>query len=127
VDGCQGQGTLGRKFLGKPRLILGCSADYDDDELMTLYFIQVYQLFCMTNLFDKLHTLGSVVLLTVCLLGGVMVSVFVIGPEVSGFKPSRGDRFLRALKIGSTHSFGGEGPMSSFYGVLNVISKLSES
>jgi hypothetical protein len=33
------------------------------------------------------------VLLTVCHLGGVMVSVFVIGPEVHEFKPSRGDRF----------------------------------
>jgi hypothetical protein len=41
-------------------------------------------------------------------LGGVMVSVFAIGPKVRGFKPGRGDGLLRAIKIRSTPSFGGE-------------------
>jgi hypothetical protein len=32
-------------------------------------------------------------------LGDVMVSVLAIRPKVRGFKPSRGDGFLRAIKI----------------------------
>jgi hypothetical protein len=27
-------GNLGGTFFGKPRLILGCSAEYDDDEII---------------------------------------------------------------------------------------------
>jgi hypothetical protein len=50
------------------------------------------------------------------LLGGVMDSVFATGPKVREFKPGRGDRFLRTIKIRSKTSFGGEvkavGPMS---------------
>jgi hypothetical protein len=41
-------------------------------------------------------------------LGGVMASVLDIGPKVRGFKLGRGDGFLRAIKILSTPSFGGE-------------------
>jgi hypothetical protein len=41
-------------------------------------------------------------------LSGVMVSVFAIGPKVCGFKPGRGDGFLRAIKMHITPSFGGE-------------------
>jgi hypothetical protein len=41
-------------------------------------------------------------------LGGVVVSVLATGPEVLGFKPGRGDGFLRAIKIRSTTSFGWE-------------------
>jgi hypothetical protein len=37
-------------------------------------------------------------------LGGVNVSVLDIRPEVSGFKPGRGDGILR-MKINSTPSF----------------------
>jgi hypothetical protein len=40
--------------------------------------------------------------------GGVVVSVLAIGPKVRGFKPCRGDVFLRATKIRSRTSFGGE-------------------
>jgi hypothetical protein len=40
--------------------------------------------------------------------GGVMVSVFAVGPKVRGLNPGRGDGFLRAIKIRSTSSFGGE-------------------
>jgi hypothetical protein len=43
---------------------------------------------------------------TCSLLGGVMVSVLVIGPKVCGFKPGGGDGFLREIKIRSTPSFG---------------------
>jgi hypothetical protein len=43
-----------------------------------------------------------------CRLDGVMVSAFGIGPRVSGFKPSRRDRILRAIKIRSTPHFGRE-------------------
>jgi hypothetical protein len=39
-------------------------------------------------------------------LGGVTVSVLVIGPEVHGFKVGRG--IIRAIKVRSTPSFGGE-------------------
>jgi hypothetical protein len=35
-----------------------------------------------------------------------MVSVLTTAPEVRGFKPSRGDGFLRAIKIRSTTYFG---------------------
>jgi hypothetical protein len=41
-------------------------------------------------------------------LGGVIVSVLVTGRIVRGFKPGRVDEFLRAIKIHSTSSFGGE-------------------
>jgi hypothetical protein len=34
-----------------------------------------------------------------------MVRVFAIGPKVRRFKPSRGDVFLRVIKIHSTPSF----------------------
>jgi hypothetical protein len=39
-------------------------------------------------------------------LGGVVVSVLATGPKGCGFKPGRGDGFLRAIKISSTSSFG---------------------
>jgi hypothetical protein len=39
-------------------------------------------------------------------LGGVVVSVLATGPNVHGFKPGRGDGFLRMIKICSTPSFG---------------------
>jgi hypothetical protein len=37
-----------------------------------------------------------------------MVSVLSIGPKVCGFKSSKGDGFLRVIKIRSTPSFGRE-------------------
>jgi hypothetical protein len=37
-----------------------------------------------------------------------VVSVLAIGPKGCGFKPGRGDGFLRAIKIRSTPSFGWE-------------------
>jgi hypothetical protein len=37
-----------------------------------------------------------------------MVSMLVIGLKVRGFKPGRGDRLLRAIKMGSKPSFTGE-------------------
>jgi hypothetical protein len=41
-------------------------------------------------------------------LGGLMVSVLAIEPKVREFIPGQGDGFLRAIKIRSTPSFGGE-------------------
>jgi hypothetical protein len=41
-------------------------------------------------------------------LGGVVVSVLATGPKGRGFKPGRGAGVLRAIKIGSTPSFGYE-------------------
>jgi hypothetical protein len=41
-------------------------------------------------------------------LGGVMVSVLATGHKGRGFKPSRRDGFLKAVKIRSTPSFGWE-------------------
>jgi hypothetical protein len=40
-----------------------------------------------------------------CRVGSVMVSVLATGPKGCGFKPGRGNEFLRATKIGSTTSF----------------------
>jgi hypothetical protein len=37
-----------------------------------------------------------------------MVSVLAIGPKVRGFRPGRGDRFLRAINVHSIPSFRGE-------------------
>jgi hypothetical protein len=37
-----------------------------------------------------------------------VVSVLAAGPKGDGFKPSRGDGFLRAIKIPVTPSFGWE-------------------
>jgi hypothetical protein len=55
-------------------------------------------------------------------LSGKMVSLLVIIPKGRGFKPGRGDGFLRAIKIRSTPSFGGEVKpdfVVRFYGILN--------
>jgi hypothetical protein len=41
-------------------------------------------------------------------LGGLIVSMLAIAPKVRGFKPDRGDGFLRETKIRSTTSFGEE-------------------
>jgi hypothetical protein len=38
--------------------------------------------------------------------GDVVVSVLATGPKGRGFKPGRGNGFLRAIKILSTPSFG---------------------
>jgi hypothetical protein len=43
-----------------------------------------------------------------CRLGGVMVSMLVIGSKVRGFEPDLGDGLLRTIKINSTPFFGGE-------------------
>jgi hypothetical protein len=43
-----------------------------------------------------------------CRLSGIVVSVLATGPEGWGFKPGRGDGFLRAIKIRSTPFFGWE-------------------
>jgi hypothetical protein len=37
-------------------------------------------------------------------LGGTVVSVIAIEPKVRGFKPGRGNGYLRAIKIRSTPS-----------------------
>jgi hypothetical protein len=39
-------------------------------------------------------------------LSGVVVSVLATGPKDCGFKPSRGNQFLRMIKFHSTSSFG---------------------
>jgi hypothetical protein len=41
-------------------------------------------------------------------VGGVLFSLLAIRPNVRGFKPGRGDLFLRAIQIRSTPSFGAE-------------------
>jgi hypothetical protein len=38
--------------------------------------------------------------------GGLVVIVLATGPKVRGFKPGRGRRTLRAIKISRTPSFG---------------------
>jgi hypothetical protein len=48
------------------------------------------------------------ILLVTGRLGGVVVSVLATGTKSRGFKPDRGDGFLRAIKIHSTPSFGWE-------------------
>jgi hypothetical protein len=55
---------------------------------------------CIVIMFDIIHSLNRLV--------GVMVSVLVIRPKIRCFKPGLGDGFLRAIKIRSTSSFGGE-------------------
>jgi hypothetical protein len=42
---------------------------------------------------------------TCSFLDGVVVSVLATGPKGRGFKPGRGDGFLRVIKIHSTPSF----------------------
>jgi hypothetical protein len=55
-------------------------------------------------------------------LGSVMVSVLANGPKESGFEASRGDAFLRAIKMHSMPSLGGEvkskAHVVGFYGML---------
>jgi hypothetical protein len=43
-----------------------------------------------------------------CRLGGLVDSMTATGPKGLGFKPGQGDKFLRAIKIRSTPSFGWE-------------------
>jgi hypothetical protein len=59
---------------------------------------------------------------TLVFLSTVMVSVLVIGPKVRGFKPGRGDGFLRAIKIRRNVSSGGEVKphIVRFYGMLKI-------
>jgi hypothetical protein len=49
-------------------------------------------------------------------LGGLVVIVLAVGPNVREFNPAEDDRFLRAIKIRSTTPFAEEvkreGPMS---------------
>jgi hypothetical protein len=59
--------------------------------------------------FSNSHVQGVESKLTICILGGVMVSV----PTVHRFKLSRGDGFLRVIKMRSTPSFGGEVKLSA--------------
>jgi hypothetical protein len=47
-----------------------------------------------------------------CRLGGVVVSVLATGPNGRGFTPSRGDEFLRAIKIFLRIESKAGGPMS---------------
>jgi hypothetical protein len=55
--------------------------------------------------------------------GGV-ISVFAVGPKVRGLNPGRGDGFLRAIKIRSTSSFGGEvKPEAPFRKILRNVKK----
>jgi hypothetical protein len=44
----------------------------------------------------------------ICRLDGAIFGVLAIGSTACGFKPSRGDEFLRAIQIRSTPSFGEE-------------------
>jgi hypothetical protein len=46
-----------------------------------------------------------------CHLSGVVVGVLTTRPKNRGFKPSRGDGFLRVIKIRSTLSFEQEGKL----------------
>jgi hypothetical protein len=48
-------------------------------------------------------------------LGYVLFSVIAIGPNVRGFKHGQVDGFLRAIKIRSTTSFGGEIKLDASY------------
>jgi hypothetical protein len=41
-------------------------------------------------------------------LGGLVVSVLVIGTKARGFEPGESNRFLRAIEESSTPSVGGE-------------------
>jgi hypothetical protein len=60
-------------------------------------------------------------------LGGVMVSVLVTGPNVSGFKPGRSDTFLRAIKIRSTPFFRREvKPLAPCRKILRHVKELYE-
>jgi hypothetical protein len=57
-------------------------------------------------------------------LGGVVVNVLVTGPKGYGFKPGRGDGFLRATKIRSTSFFGCEiKPEAPFRKILWYVKK----
>jgi hypothetical protein len=59
----------------------------------------------------ELFILNQVVHIFTTRLGriiGVVVSVLAVGPKVRGFKPTRGDGFLRAIEIRSTLFFEGE-------------------
>jgi hypothetical protein len=54
------------------------------------------------------HYIGTKFKFSNCRLGGVMISMLGIGTKVCGFKPGRGDKLLKAIKIRSIPSFGGE-------------------
>jgi hypothetical protein len=60
-------------------------------------------------------------------LGGVMVSVLVIGCKIAGSNPAEGDGFFGEIKICSMHSFGGKvkpsAPHIEFYGMLKSLRK----
>jgi hypothetical protein len=60
-----------------------------------------------------------------------VVNVFATGSKGRGFKPGRGDGFLRAIKIRSTSSFGWEVKpevhVVRFYGMLKIPCDISDT
>jgi hypothetical protein len=61
-----------------------------------------------------------------CRLGGVTVSVLATGPKIRGFNPSRDDGFLRAIRIRSTPSLGGEVKLSApCHKILRHVKKIT--
>jgi hypothetical protein len=61
----------------------------------------------VAQLLDSYMMIMMMIYHTTSHLGGVMVSVLAIGLKIHGFKPSRGDGFLRAIKICSMPSIRG--------------------
>jgi hypothetical protein len=63
-------------------------------------------------------------------LGGVIVRVLVVGLSVRGFKPDRGDGFLRAIRICRTTSLGEEvkpsAPYRKVLGYLKITCKYEQ-
>jgi hypothetical protein len=57
-----------------------------------------------------------------------MVIVLAIGPKVRRIKLGRGDGYLRAIKIRSTPSFGGEvKPLAPYSTILRHVKKYFEA
>jgi hypothetical protein len=69
---------------------------------LKMKFVYSLEIF-ITQEFHKIWIMNNV-----SHLSGVMVSILAIRPSVSGFKPVRGDGFLKTSTIRSTPSFGGE-------------------
>jgi hypothetical protein len=67
-----------------------------------------FMFFLCHNSQRNCETESAVIIIMVSHLDGVMVSMLATGPQGRGFKPSRGDGFLKAIKIRSTSSFGWE-------------------
>jgi hypothetical protein len=97
-----------RRLFSRPRFVRACSAT---DLFNFIYLIGILSLLHVILKYNNMACINLGANLTfyaIVILGGLVVIVLAIGPKVRRLKPGRGRWILRAIKLWSTTSFGGE-------------------